>query len=137
MYKCLSCGSEFKETSYEHITHEYFGRMIIEAYAVCPVCKSEDIARIQKCKICGKETEYELCKECVEKITDDDIFMEYASHNNDEIKISDLYTCFFTTQEIEEILLSKVKEKDWEKVKKEYIYQDYADYVEWLIEKRR
>ena len=91
MYKCIDCGHLFEEGEqsvwYEN-QGECHGRIAMEKFSGCPVCKG-DYEEVYQCEQCGDwHTENELydgwCEDCLRETINYDTFFEYCEANKDE-----------------------------------------------------
>ena len=91
MFKCCECGHLFEEGEqaiwYEN-QGECHGRIAMERFGGCPVCKG-DYEEVHQCKECG-DWHYEdelydgLCETCLRETINYDTFFEYCEANKDE-----------------------------------------------------
>ena len=91
MFKCCECGHLFEEgeqaTWYEN-QGECHGRIAMEMFGGCPVCKG-DYEEVHQCNECGDwHTGNELydgwCEKCLRETINYDTFFEYCEANKDE-----------------------------------------------------
>lgn len=91
MYRCCECGHLFDEGEqavwYEN-QGECHGRIAMERFDGCPVCRG-DYDEVYQCKKCGDwHTEDELydgwCEKCLRETINYDTFFEYCEANRDE-----------------------------------------------------
>ena len=91
MFKCCECGHLFEEGEqaiwYEN-QGECHGRIAMEKFGGCPICKG-DYEEVHQCKECGDwHTEDELyegwCEKCLRETISYDTFFEYCEANKDE-----------------------------------------------------
>ena len=91
MFKCCECGHLFEEGEqaiwYEN-QGECHGRIAMEKFGGCPMCKG-DYEEVHQCKECGDwHTENELydgwCEKCLRETINYDTFFEYCEANKDE-----------------------------------------------------
>ena len=91
MFKCCECGHLFEEGEqaiwYEN-QGECHGRIAMEKFGGCPICKG-DYEEVHQCKECGDwHTEDELyegwCEKCLRETINYDTFFEYCEANKDE-----------------------------------------------------
>ena len=91
MFKCCECGHLFEDGEqaiwYEN-QGECHGRIAMEKFGGCPVCKG-DYEEVHQCKECGDwHTEDELyegwCEKCLRETINYDTFFEYCEANKDE-----------------------------------------------------
>ena len=121
MYKCLHCGNEFEDIDRRHYD---CGTGVWEEY--CPNCGSEDFEEADKCEICGEifpesETENGVCKECLERASNDtETLMRYALHVN-----------AFTGEELDEILRIGTFKKEAKRI----ALDDTYEFTEFLKER--
>lgn len=135
MYKCNNCGYEF-ETPMKGIGH-------LSAYSFCPRCQDSDFEEKKKCEICGNhfiednDTLSCICPECEKKFVNEHSFNVQAIYDlekeKESVKINSFLAWAFKPEEIEEILLFALKEKQINQPEdySEYLYGDY----DWLEEK--
>ena len=91
MFKCCDCGNLFEDGEqaiwYEN-QGECHGRIAMEMFGGCPVCKG-DYEEVHQCNECGDwHTEDELyeglCEKCLRETINYDTFFEYCEANKDE-----------------------------------------------------
>ena len=91
VFKCCECGHLFEEGEqaiwYEN-QGECHGRIAMEKFGGCPVCKG-DYEEAHQCKECNEwHTEDELyegwCEKCLRETINYDTFFEYCEANKDE-----------------------------------------------------
>ena len=111
MYKCLKCGHLFEEGEQRKITESYGEEM----YG-CPLC-GEPYEETLQCKICGsehleKELIGEVCEECIDEYKKDiDVCYKIGKNDFDSINLNCFLSTMFTVEEIEQILLEKLKKE--------------------------
>lgn len=135
MYKCNSCGYEF-ETPMKGIGH-------LSAYAFCPRCQDSDFEEMNQCNICethfldGESKLYDICPDCEKKFLNDYCFNVQGIYDlekeKESVEINSFLAWAFKPEEIEEILLFALKEKQINQPEdySEYLYGDY----DWFREK--
>lgn len=135
MYKCNNCGYEF-ETPMKGIGH-------LSAYAFCSRCQDSDFEEMKNCKVCGSffsdddNNLIEVCPECEKEFVNERSFNVQAIYDienkKESVKINSFLAWAFKPEEIEEILLFALKEKQINQPEdySEYLYGDY----DWLEEK--
>ncbi len=135
MYKCNNCGYEF-ETLMQGIGH-------LSAYGFCPNCQDSDFEEMSKCDVCGNyfvEDDSKLshiCPECEKNFVDKHSFNIQAIYDlenkKEKVSINSFLAWAFKPEEIEEILLFALKEKQINQPEdySEYLYGDY----DWLEDK--
>lgn len=135
MYKCKNCGYEF-ETLMAGIGH-------LSGYGFCPRCQDSDFEEMEKCEICrnhfveDNDTLSCVCPECEKKFVNEHSFNVQAIYDiedeKESVKINSFLAWAFKPEEIEEILLFALKEKQINQPEdySEYLYGDY----DWLEEK--
>ena len=91
MFKCCECGHLFEEGEqavwYEN-QGECHGRIAMEKFGGCPICKG-DYEEVHQCKECDEwHTEDELysgwCEKCLRETINYDTFFEYCEANKEE-----------------------------------------------------
>ena len=91
MFKCCDCGHLFEEGEqaiwYEN-QGECHGRIAMEKFDGCPICKG-DYEEVHQCQECEEwHTEDELysglCEKCLRETINYDTFFEYCEANKDE-----------------------------------------------------
>lgn len=91
MFKCCECGHLFEDGEqaiwYEN-QGECHGRIAMEKFGGCPMCKGE-YEQVHQCKECDEwHTEDELysgwCEKCLRETINYDTFFEYCEANKDE-----------------------------------------------------
>lgn len=135
MFKCNNCGYEF-ETLMQGIGH-------LSGYGFCPRCQDSDFEELKKCKVCGAffsdddNNLIEVCPECENKFVNEHRFNVQGIYDlekeKESVKINSFLAWAFKPEEIEEILLFALKEKQINQPEdySEYLYGDY----DWLEEK--
>ena len=102
MFKCCECGHLFEEGEqaiwYEN-QGECHGRIAMEKFGGCPICKG-DYEEVHQCKECGDwHTEDELyegwCEKCLRETINYDTFFEYCEANKEH-----QYLDIFVMQEL-------------------------------------
>ena len=91
MYRCENCGNLFEEGKQEvwyENQGECHGRIAMERFDGCPVCRG-DYEEVYQCKECGDwHSEDELydgwCEKCLRETINYDTFFEYCEANKDE-----------------------------------------------------
>lgn len=134
--RCNDCGATFDMADKKiEKQGEYWGEPAYEEWYVCPECGSDDIENTVECVRCGRQGKEELCEDCIAELSDEDTVMAFSDYTSEEIALGGLYTCNFTQKEIENILLRELKNSGkWQKIKDEFIHDDYDYYVDWLEE---
>lgn len=134
MYKCRECGFVF-ETPMMGIGH-------LSGYGFCPRCHG-DFEEMEKCDACGEYFVDEdntlccICHECEKKFVNEHRFNVQGifdlEDEKESVKINSFLAWAFKPEEIEEILLFNLKEKQINQPEdySEYLYGDY----DWLEEK--
>ena len=135
-YRCNNCGCQF-ETPMKGIGH-------LSSFAFCPYCQDSDYEKMTECEVCGeffvKDEDaklYRVCPECEKKFVAEHRFNVQAIYEieeeNENVKINNFLAWAFKPEEIEEILLFALKEKQINQPEdySEYLYGDY----DWLEEK--
>ena len=145
MYKCLECGHLFEEgeqTSWEEDRGEYWGSPCSEKMYGCPNCRG-NFEKTVSCKICGKKCLKDklindVCEECINKNKENiDLCFEIAESENEKIELNCFLTSVFTKDEIEEILLERLKlsKKISHKLNfDDFVNQDKSWFAERMIE---
>lgn len=135
MFKCNNCNYEF-ETPMKGIGH-------LSGYGFCPRCQDSDFEEMKKCEVCGNhfvednDTLSCICPECEKKFVNEHSFNVQAIYDlekeKESVKINSFLAWAFKPEEIEEILLFALKEKQINQPEdySEYLYGDY----DWLEEK--
>ena len=91
MFKCCECGHLFEEgeqASWYENQGECHGRIAMEKFDGCPMCKG-DYEEVHQCKECGdwhcEDELYDgLCEKCLRETINYDTFFEYCEANKDE-----------------------------------------------------
>ena len=100
MFKCCECGHLFEEGEqavwYEN-QGEFHGRIAMEKFGGCPICKG-DYEEVHQCKECDEwHTEDELydgwCEKCLRETINYDTFFEYCEANKDEQYLDTFVMC--------------------------------------------
>ena len=135
--KCNECGTVFDMPDrIRENMGECFGFPAYEDRDVCPYCQSEDIEESIACKVCGEESEYEICEKCIKELSTDEKVLKYSDRESEEIEIGGIYAYHLSRSQIEEILLRELKQSGkWQELKEDFIKSDYSDYIDWLEER--
>lgn len=119
-YKCLDCGHIFEEgeeKKWQECVGEFWGTPTYQTYSGCPLCRG-DFEETIPCDICGSEhLENELiggvCEECIEECRYDiNTCYEIGKNDDEPIKINLFLATLFDKEEIEEILLNVLLQRE-------------------------
>lgn len=99
---------------------EYWGQPAYQTVDVCPFCHSDSISEAVKCEICGEyytrdEMDGDVCDGCLYTYRFDlDTCEKFCESDNcsSSVKISDLVVSLLSEAEINEILITHLKEAD-------------------------
>ncbi len=115
MYICRDCGTVFSEADF-FVSRDYFwGSPFDSRSECCPHCSSEDYGEAKECEVCGEYHDEEelisgVCEECIDKCRHDvDMCAEIGEESKKEVKINSFLLSFFNVQDIEKVLLEKLK----------------------------
>lgn len=143
MIICERCGHVFCEDDID-IRREYHSEVPdrpYEDWAVCPYCGGMELEDLEMCELCGRyfvESDMigGVCEECVNQARGDwrmclDMSSRYESGM--DVKINAFLATVFAPQEIEDILVAALEQRDKVNCDK-YIDQDLGWFAEKLEE---
>ena len=119
-YKCLTCGHIFdfgEEKKIKECVGYYGSSKAYETYCVCPSCGGK-YEETTECIVCGsKHLENELtdgvCEDCIEEYSKDvDFCFEAGKNEKENVELNLLLTTVFSEEEIENILIDKIKKEN-------------------------
>lgn len=139
MYKCLECGFVFDEPeTYRENVGECWGAPAYQDYDGCPMCKCEGFEKLTACELCGGEfLDDELisgvCEDCVSSYKNNFEICRKISFDETEenIKINAFLAAVLTEDEIDDILMSYIREHIPDIDCSGYIERD----IEWFADK--
>lgn len=117
MYKCLKCGHIFEngeEARWKESRGECWGTLCSEEMSGCPNCHG-DYEETTPCAVCGlehlvKELRGGVCNDCIEEYRYDvDMCFKIGANDTDSIELNCFLAAMFDKEEIEQILLGRLK----------------------------
>lgn len=119
MYRCLECGHIFEEGEQKEISEtigEFGSYPATITRMCCPLCNGE-YEEVHYCKMCGScfSDEYlngGICDSCIESYKNDiEVCYKISKGETTPVKINCFLASMFLEEEIDEILIEKLREK--------------------------
>lgn len=129
MYKCEVCGFVFEEGEEKRKveTHGFIDNRY-ETWSCCPKCGGS-FDEVECCDLCREDEAKSkvhngVCEKCIAKCEKDlDICLAVGERMTQSIELNGLLASLFEIEDIEKILIEKLKQDGWTDFK-EFIYED-------------